>query len=172
MILICEYTRKTWNLYLQGKNNFIDAFQTWLPQVEAKFNCSIKVLQADDGREFISTKLKSFCKKRGIVIRYAALYIHKKNGLAKRRWKTIFTIKNLMLIDSSLPNGFWVEAMETANYLCNKLLTRSKNHRKIISEEACTGEYQDLQHIWIFKSLALSNISAEKRTKSDYQKVW
>lgn len=28
VILICEYTWKTWNLYFQGKNNFIDAFQT------------------------------------------------------------------------------------------------------------------------------------------------
>lgn len=26
-ILICEHTRKTWTLYLQGKDNFVDAFQ-------------------------------------------------------------------------------------------------------------------------------------------------
>lgn len=30
-ILICEHTRKTWTLYLQGKDDFIDAFQVWLP---------------------------------------------------------------------------------------------------------------------------------------------
>ncbi len=42
----------------------------------------------------------------------------------------------------------------------------------MISKEVWTKECQDLQHIRILGSLALSNISAEKRTKSDYQKVW
>lgn len=35
-ILMCEHTRKTWTLYLRGKDDFIDAFQTWLPRVEAE----------------------------------------------------------------------------------------------------------------------------------------
>ena len=30
-ILMCEHTRKTWTLYLRGKNDFIDVFQVWLP---------------------------------------------------------------------------------------------------------------------------------------------
>ncbi len=132
----------------------------------------MKVLRADGGGEFISAKLKPFCEKRGIVIRYAAPYVHEENGLAERGWRTIVTMKDSMLIDSGLPNDFWAEAMETANYLRNRLPTRSKNHGEMIPEEAWTGQRQDLQHIRIFGSLALSNIPAEKRTKSDYQKVW
>lgn len=30
-ILMCEHTRKTWTLYLRGKDDFINAFQVWLP---------------------------------------------------------------------------------------------------------------------------------------------
>lgn len=40
-----------------------------------------------------------------------------------------------MLINSGLPNNFWAEAMETANYLCNRLSTKSKNHNEIIFKE-------------------------------------
>ena len=43
-ILICEHTRKTWTFYLQSKDEFIDVFQLWLPQVEAKSSCKMKVL--------------------------------------------------------------------------------------------------------------------------------
>ncbi len=77
-----------------------------------------------------------------------------------------------MLIDSRLPNKFWAEAMKTANYLQNRLPTRSKTYSKMISEEAWTGQQQDLLHICIFGSLAFCNILEEKREKSDQQRVW
>ncbi len=41
VILICEHIRKTWTLYLRGKNDFVDAFQVWLSYVEAKSECSM-----------------------------------------------------------------------------------------------------------------------------------
>lgn len=66
-------------------------------------------------------KLWIFCEKPGITIRYTAPYVHDKNGLPQRGWRTIDTMKDSMLIDSGLPNGFWTEAMETANYLQNRL---------------------------------------------------
>ena len=171
-ILMCEHTRKTWTLYLRGKDDFVDAFQAWLPRVEAKSGCAMKMLRADGGGEFISTKLRLFCEKRGIGIKYAAPYVHEENGLAERGWRTIVTMKDSMLIDSGLPNGFWAEAMETANYLRNRLPTRSKSHGEMIPEESWTSRRQDLRHVRIFGSLALCNIPDEKRSKSDYQKVW
>ncbi len=64
------------------------------------------ILQADSGGKFILVKLRLFCEKRGSTIRYAALYIHEENGLAERRWRTIVTMKDSMLIDGGLPNGF------------------------------------------------------------------
>ncbi len=96
----------------------------------------MKILLADSGGEFISIKLRLFCEKRDIIIRYTASYIHEENRLAERGWRTIVTIKNWMQIDSGLINGFWAEAMKTANYLQNRLSTKTKSHSKVILEEA------------------------------------
>lgn len=41
-----------------------------------------------------------------------------------------------MLINSDLPNRFWVEIIEIANYLRNRLLTKTKTHGEIIPKEA------------------------------------
>ena len=65
--------------------------------------------------------------------------MHKENGLAKQGWQIIVNMKNSMLIDSELLNGFWAKAMETANYLRNRLPTQS-THDKMIPEEAWTGQ--------------------------------
>ena len=171
-ILICEHTRKTWILYLRGEDEFVDAFQTWLSKIEAESSCSIKALWADGGGEFISVKLCIFCEKRGITIKYAASYVHKENGLAKRGWRTIVTMKDAMLINNGFLNDFWAEAMETANYLRNRLPTRSRSHGELIPEEAWTDKCQNLSHIRIFGSLVLANIPDKKRSKSNYQKTW
>lgn len=132
----------------------------------------MKVLRADGGGEFISIKLRMFCEKKGIAIKYTAPYVHKENGLAEQGWRTLVTMKDSLLIDSGLPNNFWAKAMETANYLRNRLPTRSKNHGEVILEESWTGRHQDLSHVRIFGSLVLANIPEEKRSKSDFQKVW
>lgn len=66
----------------------------------------MKMLGADGGGKFISAKLQLFYKKRSIGIKYAAPYIHEKNGFAKRGWRTIVTMKDSMLIDSKVLNGF------------------------------------------------------------------
>lgn len=45
-------------------------------------------------------------------------------------------MKGALLVDSALPPEFWAEAMDTANYLRNRLPTKIQGQRKIISEEA------------------------------------
>ena len=95
----------------------------------------MKALHVDRESEFISAKLKDICDKKGISIKYAASYMHKKNELAEQSWKTIVIMKDSLLIDSSLLLEFWAEAMDTANYLQNRFPTKSQR-RKMILEEA------------------------------------
>ena len=77
----------------------------------------MKALRANGGGEFILIKLREFCNKKRIVIKYATPYLHEENSLTKRGWKTIVTMKDSLLIDSDLPNNFWAEAIKTSNYL-------------------------------------------------------
>ena len=172
VILLCEHTRKSWTLYLRSKDEFVDAFQIWLPRVEAESNCKMKALRAVGGGEFISATLKEFCSQRGIAIKYAPPYLHEEKGLAERGWKTLATMKDSLLIDSGFPDSFWAEAMETSNYLQNRLSTRSRNHGELILEETWTGKRQNLAHVRIFGSLVLVDIPPEKRSKSDFRKAW
>lgn len=40
---MCKHIWKTWTFYLQDKNDFVDTFQVWLPQVKAESGYLIKV---------------------------------------------------------------------------------------------------------------------------------
>ncbi len=83
-ILICEKTRKSWVLYLRSKDKFVDTFQNWLPKIEIESGQLMKTLRIDRGREFISIKLKGFCDKKSIALKYATPYRHEENGLAEK----------------------------------------------------------------------------------------
>lgn len=80
-------------------------------------------------------------------------------------------MKDSLLIDSGPPNNFWAEAMETSNYLRNRLPTKSRNHGELIPEEAWTGKRQNLAHVRILGSLVLIDIPPEERSKSDFRKA-
>ena len=45
----------------------------------------MKVFSNDDKGEFISIKLRIFCEEKSITFKYKALYMHKENGLVKKR---------------------------------------------------------------------------------------
>lgn len=134
-------------LYLRGKDDFVDTFQSQLLKVKVESGYSIKTLQVDGGSEFISIKLKLFYKKQDIIIQYVTSYIQKENRLAEQKWRTIVNIKDAILIDNNLPNRFQVEEIKMANYLWNRLPTRTKSHSKIISEEGQTRQRQNLQYV-------------------------
>lgn len=165
-ILKCEKTRKLWVLYLRLKDKFVDAFQNWLSKIEIESGQLIKTFYADRGGEFISIKLKGFCNKKSIALKYPVPYMHEENGLAERSWRTIITINDLLLWDSELPLDFWAEAIDTANYLQNRLPTKSQRG-KLIPEEAWSNKKQDVSYLKVFKSLASMEIPKEKRYKFD-----
>lgn len=136
-ILVGEKSQKTWVLYPQSKDKFVDVFQIWISRVENKSKYLLKTLCANRGGEFISIKLRVFCKNKGIALKYAIPYMYEENGLAKRGWQTIITMKDLLLLDSGLPLDLWAEAMETANYLQNRQSKKSQRG-DLIQKEAWT----------------------------------
>lgn len=55
--------------------------------------------------------------------------MYKKN---EKRSKTIIAIKDKIFIDNGLLNDFWAKKMKMFNYLHNILLTKSRNHGKLV----------------------------------------
>ena len=53
------------------------------------------------------------CEERSIKIGYVASHMHEKNGIAKRYWRTLAMIKDVLLIDNGFPVNFWAEDMDT-----------------------------------------------------------
>lgn len=136
-LLFDKFTCKSWVLLLQSKEKFFDAFKLWLLQAKV-YREKLGYLQADGRKKFVNAVLKSFCNKKGIMISYAAPYMHEENEIAEQCWRTFAIIKDSLLINSGLPINFWAKEMDTGNYLRNRLSTR-RNSSIFITKEAWTN---------------------------------
>lgn len=84
----------------------------------------IASLRSDHGKEFEQLGFDTFCFKYGISHNLFAPKTPQWNGVVERKNRTLEDMSRTMLIENELPKTFWAEALNTANYVLNRLLIR------------------------------------------------
>nr|GEY03104.1 retrovirus-related Pol polyprotein from transposon TNT 1-94 [Tanacetum cinerariifolium] len=80
------------------------------------------MIRCDNGTEFKNKVMNEFCKEKGIKREYSVARTPQQNRVAERRNRTLIEAARTMLADSKLPTIFWVEAVNTACYVQNRVL--------------------------------------------------
>nr|GEW45570.1 hypothetical protein [Tanacetum cinerariifolium] len=83
----------------------------------------------EEGKSKEKVLLKLFCKMKGILRQFSVARTPQQNAVAERRNRTLIEATRTMLADSKLPTTFWVEEVNTACYVQNKVLV-VKPHNK------------------------------------------
>ncbi|GJX68219.1 putative ribonuclease H-like domain-containing protein [Tanacetum coccineum] len=73
--------------------------------------------------------MNQFCQMKGIKREFGVARTPQQNGVAERKNRTLIEAARTMLADSLLPTIFWVEAINTACYVQNRVLV-TKPHNK------------------------------------------
>ncbi|KAJ9556214.1 hypothetical protein OSB04_010828 [Centaurea solstitialis] len=122
LVIVDDYSRFTWVYFLRTKDETSGLIKPFVIRVENKTNLRVKVIRSDNGTEFKNADLNSFCEEKGIERQYSAPRTPQQNGVAERRNRTLIEAARTMLADSKLPITFWVEAVNTACYVQNRVL--------------------------------------------------
>lgn len=123
-------------------------------------------------KELIDVVLQNFSQKQDIKIRYATLYMHKENSIAKLCQKTLIWIINLMLIDNQLLNQLRAETMDITNYWWNWLPIKYIVDMTIIILEKNWIEIRHkFKHIPIFSCMINILIPIKKCSISNIYKI-
>lgn len=89
----------------------------------------------------------------------------------ERYQRMVATIQDILLIDNAVLVIFWAEAMDTSNYLQNKLSIKYFKCTPIL-KEALTRNKKDIQYFQIFGYKASIFIPNEQCIKSNIHKTW
>ena len=83
----------------------------------------------------------------------AAPYSPHQNGVAERRWQTVGNMARSLLKQATLPNSFWVRAVDVAFYLTNRCLSCSLPPNKT-PFELFYGRKPNLSNLKVFRCSA------------------
>ncbi|KAJ0046336.1 hypothetical protein Pint_05309 [Pistacia integerrima] len=118
---IDDYTKYTWIYFLRAKSEVLSVFQQFTTYVKTQFSSGIKILRFDSGGEYMSSEFHDFLTQKGIVSQHSCPYTPQQNGVIERKNRHLLDVVRALLLQSSIPPKFWVEALSTTVYLINRL---------------------------------------------------
>ncbi|CAA9995938.1 unnamed protein product [Nesidiocoris tenuis] len=125
LTFVDHYSRFGCVYLLEKKSDVYDKFVEYHAMVTAQHQVKISRFRSDGGGEYSSTKLNEFCKRNGIVQEFSVPRNPEQVGVCERLNRKLLNMSSCLIIESGLGKDMWGEAVRTANYLINRLSTRS-----------------------------------------------
>ena len=148
LVIVDEYSRYTWTIFLRAKSDAPDEIIAFIKKMEVLNNLIVRAIRSDHGTEFKNSTLISFFEEKGISHNFSSVRTPQQNGVAERRNRTIIEAARTMLSESRLPTQFWAEAVNTACYTQNRSLI-VKRFKKT-PYELFRGRKPTLKYLHIF----------------------
>jgi len=122
LIIIDEYSRKSWVFIMKSKSEVTDIIINTLKMLNNKFdNYKIKIFKSDNTKEYKNKKINKFCKENDIEKVYSPQYNPENNGLSERFNLTLVSCAITMIYWRELSENFWDFSILYANYIYNKV---------------------------------------------------
>lgn len=121
LTLIDDYSRYTVVKLLKRKDEVTGAVKDYINCMKTYFERDIKILRADNGREYVNKELQGFLKERGIKHQFTVAYTPQQNGVAERKNRSLVKMARCLLIDAKMDKKYWNKAVLWATYLQNRL---------------------------------------------------
>ncbi|TYK07190.1 gag-pol polyprotein [Cucumis melo var. makuwa] len=113
-------------------------------------NTGIGRIQTDYGREFENQHFAEFYDNEGIFHEFSAPLKPQQNVVVERRNRTLQEMARVMIHAKHLPIQFWVEALNTACHIHNRVILRSGT--TTTSYELWKGRKPNVKYFHIFGS--------------------
>ena len=163
--ILDDFSRYGWVFFFPNKSDTFSIFYTWFLKIRNTFNTGISYIQTDNGTEFVNHKFKSLCLENGITHRLIIPYNSPQNGRIERLNGTLITAAKSLLSEAKLSHHFWEYAVDTANFLHNRIPHRGIKNR--IPFEIFYRTKVDYSHLRVFGCRVFFYIPKSFRAKFD-----
>jgi transposase InsO family protein len=163
LVIVDDYSRFTWVLFLQEKSQTQETLKGFLRRAQNEFGLRIKKIRSDNGTEFKNSQIEGFLEEEGIKHEFSSPYTPQQNGVVERKNRTLLDMVRTMLDEYKTPDRFWAEAINTACYSINRLYL----HRilKKRSYELLTGKKPNVSYFRVFGSKCFILVKRGRKSK-------
>ena len=122
---IDDYSRESVIYLMSSKDQVFAKYKLHEAMMSRQRDVCIKTLFTDRGGEYTSKEFEEYLAKKGTKHRLTVHDTPEQNGVAERLNRTLVEKSRAMLIESNLPKSLWGYAILHANYIKNRMHTRS-----------------------------------------------
>lgn len=119
-VIIDDYSRFTWVIFLKHKDEAFESFKTFFKKVQNEKGSNIVAIRSDHGGEFENALFKTFLEENGVTHNFSCPRTPQQNGVVERKNRTLQEMARTLLNDSKIEKYFWAEVVNTACYILNR----------------------------------------------------
>lgn len=164
-LVIDDFSRFTWVKFIKEKSEVFEVFKELCQKIQREKDYGIVMIRSDHGKEFENTKFEEFCTSEGISHEFSSPVTPQHNGVVGCKNRTIQECARVMLHAKKLPYHFWVEAMNTACYIVNRVTIRFGTSATLY--ELWKGRKPTVKYFHVFGSKCYILADREQRRKMD-----
>ncbi|GJR06867.1 retrovirus-related pol polyprotein from transposon TNT 1-94 [Tanacetum coccineum] len=97
LVIIDDYSRYTWTLFLRSKDETPEVLKHFLTMIQCNFQAQVISVRTDRGTEFLNKTLHAYFKEKGIEHQTSTPQTPEQNGVVKRRNRTLVEAARTML---------------------------------------------------------------------------
>ena len=161
---IDDYSRCCQVYFMRHKSEVLHKFKKFEALATNESGLSIGILRTDNEEEYVSKEFEEFLKSKGIRYELTIPYSPAQNGVAERLNRTLMESAGTMIRFARLPDSYWGEAVVTAAYIRNRVLT-SPFKERVSPYEKWYQRRPDLSHLRVFGCVAYAYIPDCQRNK-------
>jgi transposase InsO family protein len=151
--------------FIKLKSEVEALFRQLVQRILVETGQHVATLRSDNGGEYFSNKFEEWLKENGIKHESSAPKTPEQNGVSERSNRTIVEPARSMLHAAGLPIELWAEASNTAVYIKNRVVSRSREGKT--PYELWKGIKPNFSHLRVFGADAYVHVPKDERTKFD-----
>lgn len=167
VIFVDQFTHYCATYLITHKSDVFSCFKDFVAKSENHFNLKVVNLYIDNGREYLSNDMRSYCAEKGISYHLTVPHTPQLNGVSERMIRTITEKARTMVHAAKLNKCFWGEAVLTATYLINRSPTNALHGKNKTPFEMWHGRKPNLKYLKVFGSTVYMHNKTRKRKFDD-----
>jgi hypothetical protein len=125
LIIVDDYS---WVFFLESKDEVFKHFLSLALRLNNEHPNCLKAIHSDNGTKFRNASFDQFCLEHGVEQQFSAPRVPQQNGVMEQKNRTLVKMARTMLNDHMTPRRFWVDAINIAYYISNRIFLRSILH--------------------------------------------
>jgi len=81
LVIVDDFSRYTWVLFLDDKSKVVDIFTSFAKRAQIEYDLKLKHIRSDNGTEFKNTHIEDFLDEYGFTHEFSAAYTPQQNGV-------------------------------------------------------------------------------------------